>query len=53
MNVMTVDDFHAKIEFDPDIDLFRGEILGLNRLLKYFQPVHASHPSSVNLIPIH
>ena len=30
MNVMTVDDFHAVIEFDPDLDLFRGEILGLN-----------------------
>jgi predicted HicB family RNase H-like nuclease len=30
MNLMTVDDFHAVIEFDPDLDLFRGEILGLN-----------------------
>ena len=30
MNVMTVDDFHATIEFDPELDLFRGEILGLN-----------------------
>ena len=30
MNVMTVDNFHATIEFDPDLDLFRGEILGLN-----------------------
>ena len=30
MNVMTVDKFHAVIEFDPDLDLFRGEILGLN-----------------------
>ena len=30
MNVMTVDDFHATIEFDPDLDMFRGEILGLN-----------------------
>ncbi|MBC7710613.1 MAG: type II toxin-antitoxin system HicB family antitoxin [Rhizobacter sp.] len=30
MNVMTVDGYHAKIEFDPDLDLFRGEILGLN-----------------------
>jgi predicted HicB family RNase H-like nuclease len=30
MNVMTVDGFHATIEFDPDLDLFRGEILGLN-----------------------
>jgi hypothetical protein len=29
---MTVDDFHATIEFDTDLDLdlLRGEILGLN-----------------------
>lgn len=30
MNVMTVDGFNARIEYDPDTDLFRGEILGLN-----------------------
>jgi predicted HicB family RNase H-like nuclease len=30
MNVMTIDDFQAKIEYDPELDLFRGEILGLN-----------------------
>ena len=30
MNVMTVDGYNAKIEYDPDIDMFRGEILGLN-----------------------
>ena len=29
MNVMTVDGYNAKIEYDPDTDLFRGEILGL------------------------
>jgi predicted HicB family RNase H-like nuclease len=29
MNVMTVDGYHAKIEYDPEIDMFRGEILGL------------------------
>jgi predicted HicB family RNase H-like nuclease len=29
MNVMTVDGYHARIEYDPDTDLFRGEILGL------------------------
>jgi predicted HicB family RNase H-like nuclease len=27
---MTLDDFQAKIEYDPELDLFRGEILGLN-----------------------
>ncbi|AGX87060.1 hypothetical protein Cenrod_0959 [Candidatus Symbiobacter mobilis CR] len=27
---MTVDGYHAKIEYDEELDLFRGEILGLN-----------------------
>jgi predicted HicB family RNase H-like nuclease len=30
MNVMTVGEYHAKIEYDEDLDLFRGEILGLS-----------------------
>lgn len=30
MNVMTVNGYIAKFEDDPEIDLFRGEILGLN-----------------------
>jgi len=30
MNVMTIDGYHAKIEYDEEIDLFRGEILGLS-----------------------
>ncbi len=29
MKVMTVDGYSARIEYDPEIDLFRGEILGL------------------------
>jgi predicted HicB family RNase H-like nuclease len=29
MSVMTVDGYSAKIEYDPEIDMFRGEILGL------------------------
>jgi predicted HicB family RNase H-like nuclease len=29
MNVMTVDGYQAKIVYDPETDLFRGEILGL------------------------
>lgn len=29
MNVMMVDGYHARIEYDPEIDSFRGEILGL------------------------
>jgi predicted HicB family RNase H-like nuclease len=27
---MMVDGFHARIEYDAELDLFRGEILGLN-----------------------
>ena len=30
MNQMTVDGYRAKIEFDEDLGLFRGEILGLS-----------------------
>ncbi len=30
MNTMTVDGYHAKIEYDDDLERFRGEILGLS-----------------------
>jgi predicted HicB family RNase H-like nuclease len=30
MNIMTVDGYQAKIEYDEELDLFRGEILGLS-----------------------
>ena len=30
MNMMTIDGFNAKIEYDADLDMFRGEVLGLN-----------------------
>jgi predicted HicB family RNase H-like nuclease len=30
MNLMTMDGYQAKIEYDPDTDQFRGEILGLS-----------------------
>lgn len=30
MNLMTLDNYHAKIEYDAELDTFRGEILGLN-----------------------
>lgn len=30
MNVMEVDGYKAKIDYDPELDQFRGEILGLN-----------------------
>ncbi|MDH3209191.1 MAG: type II toxin-antitoxin system HicB family antitoxin [Burkholderiaceae bacterium] len=29
MNTMTLNGFHAKIEYDAELDMFRGEILGL------------------------
>ena len=29
MNVMNVDGYSARIEYDPELDVFRGEILGL------------------------
>lgn len=30
MNMMTLDGYSAKIEYDAATDLFRGEVLGLN-----------------------
>lgn len=30
MNLITVDGYQARLEYDPDLDMFRGEILGLN-----------------------
>ncbi len=30
MNIMELESYKAKIEYDPEIDMFRGEILGLN-----------------------
>jgi predicted HicB family RNase H-like nuclease len=30
MNLMTLEGYKAKIEYDSDLDQFRGEILGLN-----------------------
>lgn len=36
MNIMTLDGYHARIEYDPELDLFRGEILGLNGGADFF-----------------
>jgi predicted HicB family RNase H-like nuclease len=30
MNLMSVDGYYARIEYNSDTDLFRGEILGLS-----------------------
>jgi predicted HicB family RNase H-like nuclease len=40
MNVMTVDGYHAKIEYDEELDLFRGEILGLNGGAEFKKSLH-------------
>ncbi len=36
MNVMSLGGYHAKIEYDPELDLFRGEILGLSGGADFF-----------------
>ncbi len=30
MNLMTIDGYKAVIQYDPDIEMFRGEFIGLN-----------------------
>ena len=30
MNMMILNNYKAKIEYDADLDMFRGEILGIN-----------------------
>jgi len=30
MNIMSIEAYQAKIEYDAELDMFRGEILGLN-----------------------
>ncbi len=42
MNMMEVDGFRAKIEFDAELDLFRGEILGLNGSADFYGKSPAS-----------
>jgi predicted HicB family RNase H-like nuclease len=36
MNIMEVDGYRAKIEYDPELDQFRGEILGINGSADFF-----------------
>ena len=36
MNLMIVDEYFAKIEYDPELDLFRGEILGLSGVADFY-----------------
>ena len=36
MNTMTINDYQAVIAFDPDIQLFRGEFVGLNGVADFY-----------------
>ena len=36
MNLMSVDGYRARIAYDPEIELFRGEILGLNGAADFY-----------------
>ncbi len=42
MNMMEVDGYKAKIEYDADLDQFRGEILGLNGSADFYGKTPAS-----------
>ncbi len=36
MNLMSLDGYNAKIEYDAEIDMFRGEILGLTGVADFY-----------------
>jgi len=42
MNIMEVDGYKAKIEYDPELDQFRGEIIGLNGSADFYGKSPAS-----------
>jgi len=42
MNMMEVNGYKAKIEYDPELDQFRGEILGLNGSADFYGKTPAS-----------
>ena len=42
MNMMELDGYRAKIEYDPELDQFRGEILGLNGSADFYGKSPAS-----------
>ena len=42
MNMMEVDGYKAKIEYDPELDQFRGEIIGLNGSADFYGTSPAS-----------
>jgi len=42
MNIMEIDGYKAKIEYDSELDEFRGEILGLNGSADFYGKTPAS-----------
>lgn len=42
MNIMEIDGYKAKIDYDPELDQFRGEILGLNGAADFYGKSPAS-----------
>jgi len=42
MNIMELNGYKAKIEYDPELDQFRGEILGLNGSADFYGKSPAS-----------
>ena len=47
MNLMTVDGYSAKIDYDAETDLFRGEILGLNGGADFYHVENAILTSTI------
>ena len=48
MNIMTIEGHKAKIGYDPEIDMFRGEILGLNGGADFYGKTPAELRSEFN-----
>ena len=42
MNIMKIEGYKAKIDYDPELDQFRGEILGLNGSADFYGKSPAS-----------
>jgi len=38
MNLMEIDGFNATIEYDPELEMFRGEFVGLNGGADFYAP---------------
>ena len=51
MNIMEMDGYKAKIEYDPELDQFRGEILGLNGSADFYgdNPTHLRKEFKISL----